>query len=180
MAAYEEAGLWGSGVASAPWLHAAERCFNANSTVGVLPLRGGQHCVVIDGALAGPRTLRLFTQDPQIIQAATVLLWWTVLLGPGRTFNLVVINALRATGDVRFPVVAGAATMVVVLAWVPHARASHRWLRPAGGGPMATRCNACGHRQRKCRGGCPAHRLQPAAKVPGLAGRSPGVVAGGT
>jgi Na+-driven multidrug efflux pump len=129
-------------------------------------------------ALAGPWTLRLFTQDAQIIQAATVLLWWTVLLEPGRTFNLVVINALRATGDARFPVVAGAASMVGVLAggswllgshfglglpgvwlayiadewlrglimwrrwatlaWVPHARASHRRLRPAGGGPAGT------------------------------------------
>lgn len=123
-------------------------------------------------ALSAPWTLRLFTQDPQIIRAGTVLLWWTVLLEPGRTFNLVVINALRATGDARFPVVAGAASMVVVLAggswllgshfglglvgvwiayiadewlrglimwrrwatlaWVPHARASHRRLRPAG------------------------------------------------
>ncbi len=123
-------------------------------------------------ALSAPWTLRLFTQDPQIIHAGTVLLWWTVLLEPGRTFNLVVINALRATGDARFPVVAGAASMVVVLAggswllgsyfglglvgvwiayiadewlrglimwrrwatlaWVPHARASHRRLRPAG------------------------------------------------
>jgi putative MATE family efflux protein len=123
-------------------------------------------------ALSAPWTLRLFTQDPEIIHAGTVLLWWTVLLEPGRTFNLVVINALRATGDARFPVVAGAASMVVVLAggswllgsyfglglvgvwiayiadewlrglimwrrwatlaWVPHARASHRRLRPAG------------------------------------------------
>jgi Na+-driven multidrug efflux pump len=39
-----------------------------------------------------------------------------VLLEPGRTFNLVVINALRATGDARFPVVAGAASMVFVMA----------------------------------------------------------------
>jgi len=67
-------------------------------------------------ALSGPWLLRLFTQDPQLIRAATVLLWWTVLLEPGRTFNLVVINALRAAGDVRFPVVAGAASMLIVLA----------------------------------------------------------------
>ena len=128
-------------------------------------------CVATAAALLGPWTLRLFTHDPQIIHAATVLLWWTVLLEPGRTFNLVVINALRAAGDARFPVLAGAASMVVVLAggswllgshfglglngvwiayiadewlrglimwrrwatlaWVPHARASHRRLRPA-------------------------------------------------
>ena len=45
-----------------------------------------------------------------------MLLWWTVLLEPGRTFNLVVINALRATGDARYPVLAGAASMLIVLA----------------------------------------------------------------
>jgi Na+-driven multidrug efflux pump len=67
-------------------------------------------------ACAGPWLMRLFTADPAIIHAGTVLLWWTVLLEPGRTFNLVVINALRAAGDARYPVVAGAASMLVVLA----------------------------------------------------------------
>jgi Na+-driven multidrug efflux pump len=67
-------------------------------------------------ALAGPRVLRVFTQDPQIIAAATTLLWWTVLLEPGRTFNLVVINALRAAGDARYPVLVGVVSMVLVLA----------------------------------------------------------------
>ena len=67
-------------------------------------------------ALAAPWLLRLFTQDTTIIAAAGVLLWWTVLLEPGRTFNLVVINALRATGDARYPVLAGAASMLIVLA----------------------------------------------------------------
>ena len=130
--------------------------------------------VAMVAALTAGWTLRLFTQDPAIIHSATVLLWWTVLLEPGRTFNLVVINALRAAGDARFPVMAGALSMLVVLAggswllgrclglglvgvwiayiadewirglimwrrwatlaWVPHARASHRRLRPAGGG----------------------------------------------
>ena len=67
-------------------------------------------------ALAGPWLLRLFTLDEHIIHSATVLLWLTVLLEPGRTFNLVVINALRAAGDARYPVVAGAASMGLVLA----------------------------------------------------------------
>jgi len=67
-------------------------------------------------ALAGPWLMRLFTADEHIVRAGCVLLWWTVLLEPGRTFNLVVINALRAAGDARFPVVAGAASMLVVLA----------------------------------------------------------------
>jgi putative MATE family efflux protein len=72
--------------------------------------------VATAAALAGPWLLRGFTQDAEIIATATQLLWWTVLLEPGRTFNLVVINALRAAGDARYPVVAGALSMVVVLA----------------------------------------------------------------
>jgi len=67
-------------------------------------------------ALAGRPVLGLFTSDPQIIALGSTLLWLTVLLEPGRTFNLVVINALRATGDARYPVIAGAASLAVVLA----------------------------------------------------------------
>ena len=67
-------------------------------------------------ALLSPWLMRIFTADAQIIATATVLLWWTVLLEPGRTFNLVVINALRAAGDARYPVLVGAGSMVVVLA----------------------------------------------------------------
>ena len=37
--------------------------------------------------------------------------------GTGRVFNIVVINALRATGDARFPLLAGIASMWGV--WVP-------------------------------------------------------------
>ena len=72
--------------------------------------------VALLAALAAPWLLSLFTSDAHITHSATVLLWLTVLLEPGRTFNLVVINALRAAGDARFPVVAGAASMLVVLA----------------------------------------------------------------
>ncbi|HWP20665.1 MAG TPA: MATE family efflux transporter [Burkholderiaceae bacterium] len=67
-------------------------------------------------ASAAPWLMRIFTQDPAIISLATKLLWITVLLEPGRVFNLVVINALRAAGDARFPVAAGAASMLLVLA----------------------------------------------------------------
>ncbi len=66
-------------------------------------------------AVAGPWLLQQFTGDARIIAVGSVLLWWTVLLEPGRTFNLVVINALRAAGDARYPVIAGAASMVLVL-----------------------------------------------------------------
>jgi putative MATE family efflux protein len=66
-------------------------------------------------AIAGPWLLGQFTTDAGIISLGSMLLWWTVLLEPGRTFNLVVINALRAAGDARYPVVAGAASMALVL-----------------------------------------------------------------
>jgi Na+-driven multidrug efflux pump len=67
-------------------------------------------------AITGPALLRCFTHDPAIVATGATLLWWTVLLEPGRTFNLVVINALRATGDARYPVAAGAVSMAVLLA----------------------------------------------------------------
>ena len=72
--------------------------------------------VALMAALAGRWLMGWFTSDPAIVAAGATLLWWTVLLEPGRTFNLVVINALRATGDARYPVVAGAGSMLVVLA----------------------------------------------------------------
>jgi Na+-driven multidrug efflux pump len=72
--------------------------------------------VATTAALGGPTWLHLFTTDAAIMAQAATLLWWTVLLEPGRTFNLVLVNALRATGDARFPVMAGAASMIIVLA----------------------------------------------------------------
>ena len=67
-------------------------------------------------ALAGPWILAQFTRDAAIAAAGVTLLGITVLLEPGRTFNLVVINALRAAGDARYPVAVGAGSMVLVLA----------------------------------------------------------------
>ncbi len=67
-------------------------------------------------ASAGAWLLGQFTADVEIIRVGTTLLWLTVVLELGRTFNLVVINALRATGDATFPVVAGSASMLLILA----------------------------------------------------------------
>lgn len=74
-------------------------------------------CVV---ALA-PWLLGLFTSDPAIIAGGALLLRVSLILEPGRTFNLVVINSLRATGDARFPVFMGMLSMwgvAVPLAWL--------------------------------------------------------------
>lgn len=67
-------------------------------------------------ALAGPWLLGFFTQDPAIIALGARIIWIGVLHELGRTFNIVVINGLRASGDARFPMMAGAGSMLVVLA----------------------------------------------------------------
>jgi Na+-driven multidrug efflux pump len=98
--------------------------------IGARKLRDAQHLVqkalglslalcliaTICAALSGPWALRQFTSDAGIISKGITLLWLTVILELGRTFNLVVINALRATGDARYPVLAGSASMLIVLA----------------------------------------------------------------
>lgn len=74
-------------------------------------------CVV---ALFAPQLLRTFTANDTIITGGVFLLRMGLLLEPGRTFNLIVINSLRATGDARFPVLMGACSMwglAVPLAW---------------------------------------------------------------
>jgi Na+-driven multidrug efflux pump len=48
--------------------------------------------------------LDLFSHRPEIIAAGALLLRMAVIYEPGRVLNIVVINALRATGDARFPV----------------------------------------------------------------------------
>jgi putative MATE family efflux protein len=55
--------------------------------------------------------LSIFTNNEQIIQTGSLLLICTVLLEPGRAFNLIVISSLRAAGDVKFPVLMGILSM---------------------------------------------------------------------
>lgn len=55
--------------------------------------------------------LGFFTSNPDIIALGGTLILFTVILEPGRSFNLVVINALRAAGDVKFPVYIGICSM---------------------------------------------------------------------
>lgn len=93
-------------------LHAANRLVRRSLALGIV-LALVVSCAF---ALAGPWLLTQFTSDPAIITLGCTLLWWTVLVEPGRSFNLVVINALRAAGDARYPVVVGSASMAIVLA----------------------------------------------------------------
>ncbi|MDQ0338636.1 putative MATE family efflux protein [Caldalkalibacillus uzonensis] len=56
--------------------------------------------------------IRIYTDDPHIISLGATLLLICLILEPGRTFNLVLISSLRATGDARFPF-----KMAVVSMW---------------------------------------------------------------
>jgi Na+-driven multidrug efflux pump len=93
-------------------LHRANSMVRRNLLAGLLV----SLVVAVVAAATASWTLRLFTHDPAIIASAGTLLWLTVLLEPGRTCNIVLINALRATGDARFPVVVGAGSMLLVMA----------------------------------------------------------------
>ncbi|KUP07759.1 transporter [Bacillus coahuilensis p1.1.43] len=53
----------------------------------------------------------LFTNNEKIIALGGTLLLINAFLEPGRSTNLVIINSLRAAGDVRFPVYVGIASM---------------------------------------------------------------------
>lgn len=99
-------------LAGAGRLHVADR----------LVRRALARALLLSGLVAGTAALlaswlmRLFTQDEAIIALAVKLLAISVLLELGRSFNLVVINALRGVGDVKFPFAAGATSMLIVLA----------------------------------------------------------------
>lgn len=70
-------------------------------------------------ALAAPWLIGRFTDNRRIVEACTWLIRISIVLEGGRVFNLVVINALRATGDVKFPF--RMALLSMWLVWVPMA-----------------------------------------------------------
>lgn len=53
----------------------------------------------------------LFTEDPDIIATGASIFLISLVLEPGRIFNMVIINSLRAAGDARFPVLMGVCSM---------------------------------------------------------------------
>ncbi|MCU9614481.1 MATE family efflux transporter [Caldibacillus lycopersici] len=62
-------------------------------------------------ALIGEPILEVFTNDPEIIAVGLPVLWAIVFIEPGRAMNIVLMGALKSTGDVRFPVIIGVITM---------------------------------------------------------------------
>ena len=65
--------------------------------------------------------LALFSADPEVVALASGVLLVALVHEPGRNFNTVIIPALKGSGDVRFPVYVGIASMWgigVLGAWV--------------------------------------------------------------
>lgn len=57
------------------------------------------------------KLMGLFTDDPKIIAMGAGIFLISIILEPGRVFNIVVINSLRAAGDAKFPVLMGVFSM---------------------------------------------------------------------
>jgi putative MATE family efflux protein len=69
-------------------------------------------------AVAGRHhVFRIFTTDAAVLQGCATLMLIELVIEPGRVFNIVVINSLRATGDAVYPVLMGACSMWLL--WVP-------------------------------------------------------------
>lgn len=72
-------------------------------------------------AVLSPYSLNLFTNNPEIITLGRKIMLVAVLLEVGRCINLVVIQSMRAAGDVVFPTVLGICSMwgvSVFLSWL--------------------------------------------------------------
>lgn len=55
--------------------------------------------------------LGIFTSNERILEVGGVLILLTIILEPGRAFNMVIIGSLRAAGDIRFPTYVGILSM---------------------------------------------------------------------
>ncbi|MRX73499.1 MATE family efflux transporter [Bacillus lacus] len=62
-------------------------------------------------SLGSDTLFSIFTSNPDIIAVGGTLMLLTIILEPGRAFNLVIISSLRAAGDVKFPVYMGILSM---------------------------------------------------------------------
>jgi putative MATE family efflux protein len=62
-------------------------------------------------ALTGQQLLSLYTSNINILRLGITLLWCDVVLQPFKAANIVITNALRASGDSAFPAVFGTISM---------------------------------------------------------------------
>ncbi|AYC28500.1 MATE family efflux transporter [Paenisporosarcina cavernae] len=56
----------------------------------------------------------VFTDNPDVLKLATTVIVLGILLETGRTFNIVIINSLKASGDAKFPVMMAVLSMVLM------------------------------------------------------------------
>lgn len=68
-------------------------------------------CIAIVSFCISPFTLRLFTDNTEMIALGRKIFMVCIFLEMGRTANLVIINSMRAAGDVKFPTYLGMASM---------------------------------------------------------------------
>lgn len=67
--------------------------------------------IAVTNYLLSPVTLALFTANTEAISLGRDVMFIAIFLEIGRTCNLVVINSMRAAGDVKFPTYLGIASM---------------------------------------------------------------------
>ena len=67
--------------------------------------------IAVVSFMISPVTIGLFTDDAAIITLGQKILFVCIFLEIGRTANLVVINSMRAAGDIKFPTYLGMASM---------------------------------------------------------------------
>ncbi len=67
--------------------------------------------VAVAVALTGQHLLAFYTDNPEILRLGGMLLWCDVVLQPFKASNIVITNALRASGDSAFPAVFGTISM---------------------------------------------------------------------
>ena len=58
--------------------------------------------------------MKLFTDNPVIIEIGVSVLLLSILLETGRTLNIVIISSLRAAGDAKYPLIVGVFSMVAM------------------------------------------------------------------
>lgn len=77
--------------------------------------------VAVINWLAAPYTFSIFSGDPEVASLGSTVMFIAVILEFGRTTNIIVINSMKAAGDVKFPTMIAIVSMwglSVLLAYV--------------------------------------------------------------
>lgn len=77
--------------------------------------------LILAVAAFAPQLLGIFTDNPAVIASGAIILRMAVFIEPGRVMNVLVVFAMRATGDARYPLklaIIGMWGIWVPLAWL--------------------------------------------------------------